>query len=75
MALGLVLVSVLLSSTVFFRLVNDPEAYGRAGWLALADLALLAALYRSVLGDRHRVSPEQAAQVQDANLGRAAGDG
>jgi hypothetical protein len=72
LALGLVAASVLLSSAVFFRLVDDSEAYGRAGWLAVADLVLLVALYRSVLGDRHRVATEQAREVQNADLGRSA---
>ena len=74
LALSLASASVLLSSVVFFRLLDDSQAYGRAGWLALADLALLAALVRSVLGDRHRVPPEQAREVQHADLGRSARD-
>lgn len=49
LVLALTGASALLASVPFFRLVGDPESYGRAGWLLVADAALIAALARVVL--------------------------
>ena len=46
LAVACVAASVVLASAPFFRAVGDPVAYGRAGWLAAANLLLLAAAYR-----------------------------
>jgi len=50
-ARALVALSVVLSSSVFFRAIGDPAAYGRAGWLAWAHVLLIpVACSRSALG-------------------------
>ena len=38
---ALIALSVALSSCVFFRAIGDPAAYGHAGWLAWAHVALI----------------------------------
>jgi len=46
LALGLVGLSALLSNVAFFRAFHTPQSYGAGGWLLIANLLLLASLYR-----------------------------